>query len=65
MEVGKMDESYHFYSSSRNLSYNEDQPGRAVRGFGKAILGSQGRQVASMKLIPRKRGCRHLALLGD
>ena len=64
MEAGKMDERYHFYSSSRNFYYN-DQPGRAMMGFGTAVLGSQGRQVASMKLILRKRGCRHLALHGD
>lgn len=36
--------------------------GGTLRQLGRA---TQGRQVAAMKLIPRKRSCRHLAWLGD
>lgn len=38
---------------------------QTVRGFGTATLDSQGKQVTSMKLLPRKRVCRHLAQLED
>lgn len=36
-----------------------------MRGLGTATQGSRGRQVTSMKVVPRKRGCRHLAQVGD
>ena len=65
MEVGKTDEGYHLYSSLRNFCYNEDQPASAGRDLETAVQSTQGRQVAAMKLIPRKSDCRHLAWVGD
>lgn len=36
-----------------------------MRGLGTVTQGSPGRQVTSMKVVPRKKDCKHLAQLGD
>lgn len=41
------------------------QPASAGRAFKTAVQSTQGRQVAAMKLIPRKSTCGHLAWVGD
>lgn len=48
MDVGKTDERYRLYSSSRNFNSNEDQPSTHFEGRWDSDAGSQSKHLAQV-----------------